>query len=117
MEDYVLTGSAEWSRRTPTAYFIFSSLEVGPTVPITVSTYPTKDPRSSPLRITYDLNGHSFIEHQRGRAKIDLCENETRLWRKTPPSCRGRSNVSSRFWLARAAPVSGPMKYLLLRVT
>jgi hypothetical protein len=88
-------------------YFIFKSLEVGPTFRITVPKYPTKDPnyrivanqRSRfthyyfyirdevlgpfmcmgsffPFKATYYLNGHSFIEHQLGRAEISFRKDD-----------------------------------------
>jgi hypothetical protein len=104
-EDYV----QPWLRRMVRkdvygVYFIFKSMEQGPTFRVTVPKYPTKDPNHRilagqrsrfthdyfyirdevlgpivmrvatffPFQATYYLNGHSFIEQELNRAKIDL---------------------------------------------
>src|SRR5579864_1091815 len=85
-------------------YFIFKSMEQGPTFRISVPKYPTKDPNHRilahqrsrfthyyfyiydqvlgpivmrvasflPFQATYYLNGHSFIEQELNRARIDF---------------------------------------------
>src|SRR3984893_18033538 len=102
-EDYV----QPWLRRMVRkdvygVYFIFKSMEQGPTFRVTVPKYPTKDPNhrilagqrspftpddfylsdevlvptSFPFQATYYLNGHSFIEQELNRAKIGFRKSD-----------------------------------------
>src|ERR1700674_574746 len=108
-EDYVLPWLRRMLRRNAYGvFFIFKSMEQGPSFRITTPKFPTKDPNHRilarqksrfthdyfyirdevlgpmvmlvatffPFQTTYYLNGHSFIEQELNRAKVDFRKND-----------------------------------------
>ena len=96
-EDHVLPWLNRMARRDACGvYFIFKSMEQGPTYRISLPKYPSKDPhyrilahqRSRftpmvllvasffPFQTTYYLNGHSFIEQELKRAAIGFRKHD-----------------------------------------
>lgn len=112
-EDYVLSRLRRMERSGRFGvYFIFKSMEVGPSFRISNPKYPTKDPNYRiiapqksrythiyfyirdevvgpmvmcvgtflPFRISYWLNGHSFIERELLREQVRFRKDETPSW-------------------------------------
>jgi hypothetical protein len=118
-EDYVLPWLRKMVRKNAYGvYFIFKSMEQGPTFRVTVPKFPTKDHRILahqksrfthnyfyirdevlgpmvmrvatffPFQATYYLNGHSFMEQELNRVQIGFRKNDNASLLTMSPPCR-----------------------------